>query len=250
MGRIGDVISTEARAKYHDAIRHDNHARYHGLTFWSPNINIFRDPRWGRGQETYGEDPYLTSRFAVAFIESMQGNDPKYWKVVATAKHFAVHSGPEKTRHQFDAQPSEHDLRFTYLPAFRASIMEGKAASIMCAYNSLDGKPACASDFLLQDQLHKNWNFQGYVVSDCGAVSDIFRGHGYKSNAAEASAAAVRAGTDLTCGGEYKALPEAVHKGFIQEAGNQCGVDQALHRPFPGWECSIRRSAFLTRPFP
>jgi beta-glucosidase len=183
MHRVADVISTEARAKYNQAIRDNDHSRYHGLTFWSPNINIFRDPRWGRGQETYGEDPFLTSRLAVAFIKGMQGDDPKYFKVIATAKHFAVHSGPEPSRHQFDAQISERDLRETYLPAFRASIAEAKADSVMCAYNSVDGAPACANSDLLQKYLRGEWGFQGYIVSDCGAITDIFRGHKYKPDA-------------------------------------------------------------------
>ncbi len=228
MNRIAQTISTEARAKYNEAIRNNNHARYFGLTFWSPNINIFRDPRWGRGQETYGEDPYLTGRMAVAFIKGMQGDDPHYFKVIATAKHYAVHSGPETSRHQFDVKPSERDLNDTYLPAFRASIMEGKADSVMCAYNAVDGVPACANTDLLQKHLKTDWGFQGYVVSDCGAISDIYRGHKYKPNAAEASAVAVKAGTDLTCGNEYRALLEAVKNGLITEAE----IDRSLERLF------------------
>src|SRR5438874_354613 len=169
MFRVATVISTEARAKYNEAIRTNNHGRYFGLTFWSPNINIFRDPRWGRGQETYGEDPYLTGRMAVAFIKGMQGDDPHYFKVIATAKHYAVHSGPEPSRHSFDVKPSERDLNETYLPAFRASLVEGKAYSVMCAYNRVDGVPACANTDLLEKRLRGEWGFQGYVVSDCGA---------------------------------------------------------------------------------
>ena len=228
MHRVADTISTEARAKYNEALRNNDHSRYHGLTFWSPNINIFRDPRWGRGQETYGEDPYLTGRLAVAFIQGMQGNDPHYFKVISTAKHFAVHSGPESTRHQFDARPSERDLDETYLAAFRAAIVEGKADSVMCAYNSLDGAPACANTDLLQKRLRGEWGFQGYVVSDCGAVSDIYHGHQYKATAGEASAAAVKAGTDLTCGTEYRSLVGAVAAGQITEAE----IDQSLERLF------------------
>ncbi len=181
MHRIAETISTEARAKYNEAIRNDDHSRYRGLTFWSPNINIFRDPRWGRGQETYGEDPFLTSRMAVAFIKGMQGEDPRYYKVIATAKHYAVHSGPESSRHQFDVKPSQRDLEDTYLPAFRASIVEAKADSVMCAYNSVDGIPACASTDLLEKRLRGEWGFQGFIVSDCGAISDIFRGHHYQA---------------------------------------------------------------------
>jgi beta-glucosidase len=217
MGRVADTISTEARAKYNEAIRNNNHGRYYGLTFWSPNINIFRDPRWGRGQETYGEDPYLTGRLAVAFIRGMQGDDPHYFKVIATAKHYAVHSGPETTRHEFDVKPSQRDLNETYLPAFRAAIVEGKADSVMCAYNAVDGVPACANTDLLVKHLREEWGFKGYIVSDCGAIGDIFRGHKYKPDAASASAAAVKAGTDLTCGNEYRALTDAVKQGIIEE---------------------------------
>ena len=155
--RMADAISTEARAKYNDAIKHDNHRRYYGLTFWSPNINIFRDPRWGRGQETYGEDPYLIARMAVAFVTGLQGNDPHYLKVVSTPKHYAVHSGPEPERHTFDARVSEYDLENTYVYAFRAAITEGKADSIMCAYNSVDGAPACANSNLLVTHLRDQW---------------------------------------------------------------------------------------------
>ncbi|HWX41881.1 MAG TPA: glycoside hydrolase family 3 N-terminal domain-containing protein, partial [Blastocatellia bacterium] len=161
--RVADVISTEARAKYNEFVRKGDRGRYKGLTFWSPNINIFREPRWGRGQETYGEDPYLTSRLGVAFVRGLQGDDPRYLKVVATPKHYAVHSGPEPLRHVFDAKVSKHDMEDTYLPAFRATVMEAKAQSVMCAYNSINGEPACASTFLLQDQLRRAWGFSGYV---------------------------------------------------------------------------------------
>src|SRR5947209_11936571 len=226
--RIASIISTEARAKYNDAIQHENHGRYYGLTFWSPNINIFRDPRWGRGQETYGEDPYLTSRMAIAFIKAMQGDDPHYFKTIATSKHFAVHSGPETSRHQFDAKPTDFDLEHTYLPAFQATIMEGGADSVMCAYNRVNGAPACASTFLLQDKLRDAWHFKGYVVSDCGAIADIYEGHHYADSMAEASAKAVKAGTDLTCGHEYKTLVDAVQKGYIQERE----MDESLKRLF------------------
>jgi beta-glucosidase len=228
MGRIADVISTEARAKYNEAIRNNQHGRYQGLTFWSPNINIFRDPRWGRGQETYGEDPYLTSRMAVAFIKGMQGTDPHYYKVIATAKHYAVHSGPEPSRHSFNVDPSPRDLAETYLPAFRASILEGKAYSVMCAYNAVNGVPACANTDLLVKTLRGDWKFPGYVVSDCGAITDIFRGHNYKPSAAEASAVAVKAGTDLTCGTEYRSLVDAVKNDLITETE----IDTSLKRLF------------------
>jgi len=226
--RIADTISTEARAKYNDAIQHDSHRRYQGLTFWSPNINIFRDPRWGRGQETFGEDPYLTSEMALAFIRGMQGDDPKYFKTIATSKHFAVHSGPELSRHSFDAHVSKEDLDETYLYAFRKTLLPGGAYSVMCAYNRLEGAPACASDFLLKDKLRTEWKFPGYVVSDCGAIGDIFHGHKYTASLAEASAKAVKAGTDLTCGNEYVSLIEAVQKKFITEAE----IDQSVRRLF------------------
>ncbi len=228
MHNIATTISTEGRAKYNDAVKKGNHGRYFGLTFWSPNINIFRDPRWGRGQETYGEDPYLTSRLAVAFIHGIQGDDPHYFKAIATAKHYAVHSGPETTRHTFDVTPSAADLNDTYLPAFEASVTEAKAYSVMCAYNAIDGAPACGSTMLLQDKLRKAWGFQGYVVSDCGAIGDFVNGHKYSPDMAAASAAAVQAGTELDCGTEYRNLVEAVHRKLIPEAD----VNRAVEKLF------------------
>lgn len=228
MREVADVISTEARAKHHEFARRGERNRYQGLTFWSPNINIFRDPRWGRGQETYGEDPFLTSRLGVAFVRGLQGDDPKYWKVVATPKHYAVHSGPEPERHAFDARAFERDLRETYLPAFRATVTEAKAASVMCAYNRTNGEPCCASKELLADILRGEWKFDGYVVSDCGAITDIWKGHGFAKTEAEASAVAVKAGTDLACGGEYRALVKAVKDGLITEAE----LDASLKRLF------------------
>jgi beta-glucosidase len=218
IGRIGDVIAVEGRAKYNDAIARGDRERYLGLTFWSPNINIFRDPRWGRGQETYGEDPFLTSRIGVAFIRGLQGTDPHYLELVATPKHFAVHSGPEKLRHGFNVDVSPHDLEDTYLPAFRAAITEGKADSIMCAYNAIDGKPACASDLLLVDTLRKAWHFEGYVVSDCDAVADVNRGHHFAPDDAHASAVSIQAGTDLDCGRAYATLTGAVQNHLLTEA--------------------------------
>ena len=230
--REAEVISTEARAKYNEAIRHDQHEQFFGLTFFAPNINIFRDPRWGRGQETYGEDPFLTGRMAVAFITGMQGTDPNYFRVVSTAKHFAVHSGPESTRHQANVDVSAHDLEDTYLPAFRAAVTEGHAQSVMCAYNSIDGAPACANTMLLHDHLRSAWSFPGYVVSDCAAVADIDTGHHYAPDMAQAAADAVKSGTDLECGfanGQaFPALVEAVHRNLIKEAD----LDVALRRLF------------------
>jgi beta-glucosidase len=225
MFRVADVISTEARAKYNDAIEHNNRNRYFGLTFWSPNINIFRDPRWGRGQETYGEDPYLTGRMGVAFVRGLQGNDPKYLKTVSTPKHYAVHSGPEVLRHSFNVPITPHDLADTYLPAFRATIVEGHARSVMCAYNSVSGAPACASEPLF-DTLRKQWGFTGYVVSDCGAIDDIFRGHRYVLTIEQAAALGVKVGTDLSCGEEYSYLVGAVRNRLLSEAD----IDLAVRR--------------------
>jgi beta-glucosidase len=224
----GRVIATEARAKYNQAQRKGNHSIYYGLTFWSPNINIFRDPRWGRGQETYGEDPFLTSQVAVAFVRGMQGNNPKYLEVVATPKHFAVHSGPEPLRHGFDAKASPYDIEDTYFPAFRATLVDAHADSTMCSYNAINGPPACADTYLLQKTLRGTWGFHGYVTSDCGAVDDIFRGHHYAPDIEHASALAVKAGTDTTCGNEYVTLVKAVQDGLIK--GSE--IDTAVKRLF------------------
>ena len=221
-----DVISTEARAKHNQALQEGKRGIYTGLTFWSPNINIFRDPRWGRGQETYGEDPFLTSRIGVAFVEGLQGNDPFYFKVISTPKHFAVHSGPEPLRHSFDARTSRRDLFETYLQAFEATVVEGGAFSVMGAYNSYMGEPCCASDLLLGKTLRGRWDFGGYVVSDCGAITDIYTGHHVVQTEAEASAMAVKAGCDLTCGGEYASLPEALAKGLIAKSD----IDRSVRR--------------------
>jgi beta-glucosidase len=226
--KLATVVSDEARAKYHEALRNDSHQRYQGLTFWSPNINIFRDPRWGRGQETYGEDPFLTGKLAVQFIRGLQGDDPKYFKTVATVKHYAVHSGPEPLRHAFDAVVSERDLRETYLPHFEMGIREGGAYSLMCAYNRIDGKAACGSDMLLKDILRSEWHFPGYVVSDCGAIDDIYLRHKVAPTAPAAAALAVKTGTDLDCGRVYPNLVDAVKQGLISEAE----IDVSLKRLF------------------
>jgi len=226
--REGETIATEGRAKYNQAQREGNHSIFFGLDFWSPNINIFRDPRWGRGQETYGEDPFLTAKLGVAFVTGLQGDDPKYFKTIATPKHYAVHSGPDPERHKFNVQPSPHDLEDTYLPAFRATIVEGHADSVMCAYNAVYGTPACASKFLLQETLREAWKFQGYVTSDCGAVEDITTGHKLTPDNAHGSALAVQAGTDTTCGDEYVALAQAVQDGLIKESE----IDTSLKRLF------------------
>lgn len=224
--RVATAISTEARAKHHDALRHGRQGIYEGLTFWSPNINILRDPRWGRGMETYGEDPFLTGRLAVQFVRGMQGDDPHYLRVVATPKHFAVHSGPEGGRHGFDAVATEHDLWDTYLPAFEAAVVEGGAWSVMCAYNRLGGSPACGDRRLLQEVLREGWGFPGYVVSDCDAVDDIRAGHRLTADSAEAAAMGLRAGTDLNCGSAYASLPDAVRRGLVSERD----VDTSLAR--------------------
>lgn len=226
--RSAVIISDEARAKHHKFISEGSHEIYQGLTFWSPNINIFRDPRWGRGQETYGEDPYLTAQMGTAFVKGLQGDDPNYYKLVATAKHFAVHSGPEYERHTFDVHPADYDLWATYLPAFRTLVKDAKVASIMCAYNRLDGTPCCGSNALQVDILRNKWNFGGYIVSDCGAIDDFYRTHRTSPDAATASAQAVLAGTDLECGGSYGALREAVKKGIISEKD----LDVSLKRLF------------------
>jgi beta-glucosidase len=238
MGRVAVAISDEARAKHHAALGLDGGSEwYFGLTFWSPNINIFRDPRWGRGQETYGEDPYLTARMGVEFVRGLQGDDAQYVKVVATPKHYAVHSGPEKDRHGFDARVSLRDLRETYLAAFRACVEEAGAASIMSAYNRTNGEVCSASRTLLQDILRDEWGFTGYVVSDCGAIDDIVTGHQIVETADAAAALAVRGGCDLNCGCTYKALTIAVQRGLIGEED----VDRALCRLF---EARIRLGMF------
>jgi beta-glucosidase len=228
MRSVADVASTEARAKHHEFARQGDRGRYKGLTFWSPNINIFRDPRWGRGQETFGEDPYLTSRLGVAFVRGLQGDDPRYLKVVSTPKHYAVHSGPEPERHSFDAASDERDLRETYLPAFRATIVEGKATGVMCAYNRTNGEPCCANKRLLIDILRKEWKFDGHVVSDCGAIDDIYKFHKYSKTEAEASAVSVKSGTDLTCGREYRSLIQAVKNNLITEAEITAAVKRLM----------------------
>jgi beta-glucosidase len=226
--RMAQTISTEARAKYNQAQQDGDHERFFGLTFWAPNINIFRDPRWGRGQETYGEDPYLTGRMAVAFVTGMQGDDPAHFKVISTPKHYAVHSGPEPLRHKFNVDVSPHDLEDTYLPAFRAAITEAHAQSVMCAYNAIDGPPACTNTMLLRDHLRDAWHFDGYVVSDCGAVGDVANGHHYTPDMVHAVVAAVKAGTDLECGSDYRSLVDAVHQDLITEAE----LNTSLHRLF------------------
>lgn len=228
MLKVATVISDEGRAKYHEFSKRDQRNRYQGLTFWSPNINIFRDPRWGRGQETYGEDPYLTSQMGVAFVKGLQGDHPKYRKTDATAKHFAVHSGPEFNRHEFDARPTERDLYETYLPAFRALVQDANVAAVMGAYNRVNGESASASQRLLLDVLRKDWGFKGYVVSDCDSIEDIYLHHKIVKTAEEAAALGVKKGLELNCGKTYGSLAAAVKQGLITEAE----IDDALHRLF------------------
>lgn len=227
MSKVATVISDEARAKHSEALRKNDHSRYTGLTYWSPNINIFRDPRWGRGHETYGEDPYLTGQIGMRFVKGLQGDDPKYFKLVATAKHYAVHNGPEPDRHTFNVVPNTRDLWETYLPAFEDLVVKAKVYSVMGAYNRVDGESASASWMLLEDILRKQWKFDGYVTSDCGAIHDIYANHKIVNSAAEAAAIGVRRGCDLNCGTVYQqAMLQAVQEGLIDEGE----VDLAVYR--------------------
>lgn len=224
--RIGEAISDEAWAKFNVAQRIQNYGKYSGLTFYAPNINIFRDPRWGRGQETYGEDPYLTSRMGIAYVQGMQGNDPHFLKTAACAKHYVVHSGPEASRHSFDAEPPMKDFMETYTPAFEALVKEGKVQSVMCAYNRTFGKPCCGSSFLLSELLRKRWGFQGYITTDCDAITNFYKYHGAAKDEVEACALAIKSGVDLDCGDEFRSLPEAVKRGLVTEKE----IDQALSK--------------------
>src|SRR6267143_1040777 len=235
--RMAIVIGTEGRAKHDQAVRAGRRDIMEGLDFWSPNINIFRDPRWGRGQETYGEDPFLTGRMGVAFVTGMQGDDPKYFRVISTPKHFAEHSGPEPSRHTINVEVSKHDMEDTYLPAFRATVTEGKAESVMCAYNRINGEPACANTFLLKDQLRGAWKFNGYVVSDCDAIVDVFKGHQFTKSMAEAAAVSLKTGMDNECAdfftkatdnSDYVKYFDAVKQGHLSEKD----IDVALKRLF------------------
>lgn len=222
--QVANAISDEARAKYNAAIKTNNRSQYLGLTFWSPNINIFRDPRWGRGHETYGEDPFLTGRIGTAFVKGLQGSDARYYKSVACAKHFAVHSGPEPLRHAFNAVASKNDLHNTYLPAFKKLITEAKVGGVMCAYNRLDSLPCCSSPYLLQDILRKEWGFKGYLVTDCWALDDIFRYHKYVKRPEEAAAFAIKNGVNVECGNTLKTLQQALKQGLL----NEMDIDASL----------------------
>lgn len=230
MFTIANVISDEARAKHHEYASRGKRGIYQGLTYWTPNINIFRDPRWGRGMETYGEDPYLTGELAVPFIKGLQGDDPKYFKLIATAKHFAVHSGPEPTRHSFDVWPNDYDMAETYTPHFKKTVKDAGVYSVMCAYQSFRGAPCCGNKFL-EEMLRKQWNFQGYIVSDCWAIRDFYeeKGHHVVSTPAEATAMAVKSGTDLNCGDTYYPyLLEAVQQGLLSESELDVSVSRII----------------------
>jgi beta-glucosidase len=229
MSAISNAISDEARAKHHDYARRGKFGQYMGLTYWTPNINIFRDPRWGRGMETYGEDPYLTAELAIPFVKGLQGDDPKYFKLIATAKHFAVHSGPESIRHSFDVMPNDYDMAETYLPHFKRVVQEAKVYCVMCAYQRLNGLPCCGNEYL-SNLLRNEWGFEGYIVSDCWAVRDFYEeGHHEVVNTPEEAAAmAVKAGTDQNCGDTYPHLVDAVKQGLISEAELDVSVKRIL----------------------
>ena len=229
MKKMGDFTSDEGRAIHNESLRKKDYSRYTGLTYWTPNINIFRDPRWGRGQETYGEDPFLTSMIGTAFVEGLQGNDPKYLKAAACAKHYAIHSGPESSRHTFDVNISDHDLWDTYLPAFRQLVVNANVAGVMCAYNAYAGQPCCGSDKLMVDILRNKWNFKGYVTSDCGAIDDFYQTHKMFPDAESSASDAVLHGTDVECGNHtYKTLMQAVKDGKLTEKD----IDVSLKRLF------------------
>ena len=225
------AISDEARAMFNGFVKKNNRAQYAGLTFWTPNVNIFRDPRWGRGQETYGEDPFLTSKMGVAFVKGLQGDDPKYLKTSACAKHFAVHSGPEKLRHQFNAKVSLKDLWETYLPAFHALVDSG-VDGVMCAYNATNGEPCCANKYLLQNILRDQWNFKGYITSDCWALADIYQGHKFVPTAPGAAAIALKRGVNLNCGSVFPSLVQAVKQGLVSEKEIDKSLSELLQTRF------------------
>lgn len=226
--QVGDAVSTEARAKFNMQQKADDTDIYKGLTFWAPNVNIFRDPRWGRGHETFGEDPYLTSRLGVRYVMGLQGHDEDYLKAAACAKHFAVHSGPESVRHEFNAEVSEQDLRETYLPAFKACVQEGKVEAVMGAYNRTNGAPCCGNSYLLQDILRKEWGFEGHVTSDCWAIKDFHEGHLVTSTPVESVSMAMNNGCDLNCGNLFHFLTQAVENGMVDEKR----LDEAVENLF------------------
>jgi beta-glucosidase len=250
--RVSSAISDEARAKYDKFSKQDKRGIYQGLNFWTPNINIFRDPRWGRGMETYGEDPYLTGKMASSFIRGIQGNDPKYYKAIATVKHFVVHSGPESTRHTFDAEVSDNDFYQTYTPAFKMCIQDAKVYSVMCAYNRFRGQPCCGNSFLLSDLLRKQWGFKGFIVTDCGAVADFYTkgAHEVVPTPEEAAAMAIKSGVDLECGGSFDALPIALHKNLITPAELDVAVERLFTARFKlGFFDDPKATAYLQIPY-
>jgi beta-glucosidase len=230
--RMAVAIGIEARIIHVQGMRDGHSDIFEGLDFWAPNINIFRDPRWGRGQETYGEDPFLTAQLGVQFVKGLQGDDATYYRAIATPKHYAVHSGPETTRHVADVQVSKHDELDTYLPAFRAAVTEGKAASVMCAYNSINGQPACVNEFLLQDQLRGKWKFNGYVVSDCEATVNIYRDHHFTKTQPEASALAIQRGMDNECVdfGKVPDVSRCIQARDLERRRDRYGVGQIVYR--------------------
>ena len=232
MQRIGEAISDEARAKYNIFSANGHRERYQGLTFWTPNVNIFRDPRWGRGQETYGEDPYLTSRIGVAYVKGLQGDHPRYLKSAAMAKHYAVHNGPEESRHVFDAQVSRKDLWETYLPAFEALVVEADVEGVMGAYNRVNGEVANAHPYLMNEVLRKKWGFDGYFVSDCWAIVDFYNGHNVVETPAQAAAKAVEAGCNLNCGSTFPNLTQSLEEGLTTEATLDRNLKQLLPTRF------------------
>ncbi len=231
--RVATAISDEGRAKFHETMRRKGQtAIYQGLTFWSPNVNIFRDPRWGRGQETWGEDPYLTGELATAFVRGLQGDDPKYLKTAACAKHYAVHSGPEKDRHSFNAEVSLRDLYATYLPAFKKLVTEARVEAVMGAYNRTNGEACCASPFLLEKTLRQEWGFDGHVTSDCAALSDLHGGHHLTNDVVESAAMALKAGCDISCICTYDHLGEAIERGLCSEADVDLSLGRTLATRF------------------
>ncbi|RZK40896.1 MAG: hypothetical protein EOO90_13060 [Pedobacter sp.] len=232
MFTMGTMVSDEARAKHHQFAKEGKRGEYTGLTFYSPNVNIFRDPRWGRGHETFGEDPYLTGKLGVAFVKSMQGDNPNYFKTITTAKHFAVHSGPEPNRHEFDARPNSRDLWETYLPAFKMLAQDGHVYSFMCAYNRLNGEPCCSDAFLLTDILRKKWGFKGFVATDCGAVYDFYMFHKTAKDSVEAVAQAIKAGADNQCYGYTSAVIPAINRGLLKESELDTAVARLLRAKF------------------
>ena len=241
--RVADVVSTEGRAKFHEFQKNGDRGIYKGLTYWAPNVNIFRDPRWGRGHETYGEDPFLTGKLGCAYVKGLQGNDPDHLKAAACAKHFAVHSGPEEDRHYFDAQVSDQDLYDTYLYAFKRLVQDAKVEAVMGAYNRVNGEPACGNKRLLKDILRKDWGFEGHVVSDCWAILDFHEHHKVTETVQKSAAMAVNNGCDLNCGTAFHHLMKAYEEGLVTEES----INEAVERLI---EVRIRLGMLSENPSP